>query len=70
MPNASSVPANPTPSTNNTREDDKPLPKSVREGVAARKKTKQQAASQKKKKEKAEEQAEKLREEEEEEEKP
>ena len=65
MPNASSIPANPTPATNNTREDDKPLPKTVREGVAVRKKTKQQAVSQKKKKERAEEQAEKVREEEE-----
>ena len=28
-----SMPANPTPVTNNTREDDKPLPKTVREGA-------------------------------------
>ena len=33
-----SMPANPTPVTTNTREDDKPLPKTVREGASSFKK--------------------------------
>ena len=41
------MPANPAPVTNNTREDDKPLPKTTREAVAVKKKTKQEAAAQK-----------------------
>ena len=32
MPNTSYIPANPTPSGDNTRADDKPLPESIREG--------------------------------------
>ena len=61
MPVTSSTPANPPPATNNTREDDKPLPKTVREGMTNRKKTKQQAEAQRKKKEKAEQRAELVR---------
>ena len=32
MPNTTFIPANPPPTANNTREDDKPLPVSMREG--------------------------------------
>ena len=50
-----SMPANPAPVTNNTREDDKPLEKSMREGAspAVRKKTKENLAVNKEKKRQA-----------------
>ena len=44
MPVTSSNPAKPAPATNETREDDKPLKKSIREGLVVAKKTKQQTA--------------------------
>ena len=49
MPNASGMPANPTPTVDNTRDDDKPLPKSMREGAMTVKKNNKQTAKQKEK---------------------
>ena len=49
MPNTgASMPSNPTPTVDNTREDDKPLPKSVREGLGTAKQVRRQTKEQKK----------------------
>ena len=48
MPNTgASMPANPTPTVDPTREDDKPLPKTVREVVGTVKKVTKQTMKQK-----------------------
>ena len=48
MPNTgASMPANPAPTVDPTREDDKPLPKTIREGLATVKKTTKQTMKQK-----------------------